>query len=67
MKKINKHTMTKFSDAVAAWKSRVKYRIINEKEPWSEIVKDNPTITAEHFQIFKAACEAEAAKKSQST
>ena len=56
--------MTKFSDALAAWKCRVKYRIVNKKEPYSKIVKDNPTITEEHFEIFKAACEAEAAKKS---
>ena len=62
MKKINKHAMTKFSDALAAWKTRVKARIIDKKEPYSEIVKDNPTITEEQFQIFKAACEAEAAK-----
>ena len=67
MKKINKHAMSKFSDVLAALKSRVKYRIVNKKEPCSEIVKDNPTITAEHFEIFKAACEAEAAKKSQCT
>ena len=31
--------------------------------PYSEIVKDNLTIAGEHFEIFKAACEAEAAKK----
>ena len=67
MKKINKHAMTKFSDALAAWKTRVKARIIDKKEPYSEIVKDNLTILAEHFEIFKAACEAEAAKKSRST
>ena len=67
MKKINKHAMTKFSNALAAWKIRVKARIIDKKEPYSEIVKDNPTITAEHFEIFKAACEAEAAKKSRNT
>ena len=67
MKKINKHAMSKFSDALAAWKTRVKARIIDKKEPYSEIVKDNPTITAEQFEIFKAACEAEDAKKSQST
>ena len=53
--------MTKFSDALAAWKSWVKYRIVNKKEPYSEIVKDNPTITTEHFQICKEDCEAEAA------
>ena len=47
MKNINKHTMTKFSDALAAWKTRVKARIIDKKEPYSEIVKDNPTITEE--------------------
>ena len=41
----------------------MKHWIVNKKEPYSEIVKDNPTITEEHFQIFKAACEAEAAKK----
>ena len=67
MKKINKHAMTKFGDALAAWKNRVKARIIDKKEPYSEIVKDNPTITEEQFQIFKEACEAEAAKKSLST
>ena len=63
MKKINKHAMTKFSDALAAWKTRVKARIIDKKEPYSEIVKDNLTITEEQFQIFKDACEAEDAKK----
>ena len=67
MKKINKHAMRKFSDALAAWKARVKYRIVNEKETHSEIVKDNPTIMTEHFEIFKAACEAKDAKKSRST
>ena len=36
---------------------------INDGEPYSEIVKDNPTITEEQFQIFKEACEAEATKK----
>ena len=45
MKKINKHAMTKFSDALAAWKARVKHRIVNKKEPYSKIVKDKPTIT----------------------
>ena len=67
MKKINKHAMTKFSDTLAAWKTRLKHRIVDKKEPYSKIVKDNPTITAEHFEIFKAACEAEDAKKSRST
>ena len=62
MKKINKHAMSKFSDALAAWKTRMKAKI-DKKEPYSEIVKDNPAITAEHFEIFKSACEAEAAKK----
>ena len=66
MKKINKRAMTKFSDALAAWKVRVK-RLIDKKEPYYEIVKDNPTITEEQFQIFKAACDAEDAKKSRST
>ena len=69
MKKINKHAMSKFSDALAAWKARVKHRIVNKnkKEPYSEIVKDNPIVTEEHFEIFKASCEAEDAKKSRST
>ena len=66
MKKINKHTMTKFSNALAAWKNRVKAKI-KDGEPYSKIVKDSPTITEEQFQIFKEACEAEAAKKSRST
>ena len=67
MKKINKHAMSKFSDALAAWKTRVKARIIDKKEPYSGIVKDYPTIKVEHFEIFKAACEAETAKKRRST
>ena len=67
MKNINKRAMSKFSDAFVAWKVRVKARIIDKKEPYSEIVKDNPTIAEEQFQIFKEACEAEAAKKSLST
>ena len=66
MKKINKHAMSKFSDALAAWKARVKAKI-DKKEPYFEIVKDNPTITEEQFQIFKEVCEAEDAKKSLST
>ena len=41
----------------------MKARIIDKKEPYSEIVKDNPTITEEQFQIFKATCEAEDAKE----
>ena len=40
----------------------MKARII-DKEPYSEIVKDNLTITEEQFQIFKVTCEAEAAQK----
>ena len=63
MKKISKRAMSKFSNALAAWKVRVKHRIISKKEPYSEIVKDNPTITEEQFEIFKAACDAEAAKE----
>ena len=42
-------------------------RAFIDKERYSEILKDNPTITEEQFQIFKEACEAEAAKKSLST
>ena len=59
--------MSKFSDALSAWKVRVKARIIDKKEPYSEIVKDNPTITVEQFQLFKEACKAEAAQKCLST
>ena len=40
MKKINKCTMSKFSDALATWKVRVKARIIHKKEPYFKIVKD---------------------------
>ena len=35
----------------------MKATIIDKKEPYSEIVKDNPTITEEQFEIFKAACK----------
>ena len=55
--------MSKFSDALATWKVRVKARIIDKNEANSEIVKDNPTITEDQFEIFKAACDAEAAKE----
>ena len=33
MKKINKHAMTKFSDALAAWKNQVKANIIDKRNP----------------------------------
>ena len=62
MKKINKRAMAKFSDALAAWKVRVKCAI-DKKEPYSKIVKENSTITEEQFELFKAACIAEAAKE----
>jgi hypothetical protein len=63
MKKINRRAMGKFSGALSAWKVRVKQRIIEKKEPYSEIVKDNPIIMEEQFEIFKKACVAEAAKE----
>ena len=62
MKKINKRAMTKFSDTLAAWKVRVKHAI-DKKEPYFEIVKDNPTIIEEQFEIFKADYDAEDAKE----
>ena len=46
MKNINQRVMTKFSDELAAWKVMVK-RAIDKKEPYPEIVKENPTITEE--------------------
>ena len=46
MKKLNKRAMTKCSDELAGWEVRVK-RAIDKKEPHSEIVKENPTITEE--------------------
>ena len=67
MKKINKRAMTKFSDVLAAWKARVKHRIVNKKEPYSEIVMDNPTITEEQFQIFKEASRPKMPKRSLTT
>ena len=65
MKKINKHAMTKFSDALAALKNRVKAKIIDKKEPYSAIVKENPIITVEQFEHFKADCDARCQKKSK--
>lgn len=63
MKKIYTRAMGKFSGALYASKVRVKTRIIDKKEPYSGIVKDNPTIMEEHFEIFKATCVAEATKE----
>ena len=63
MKKINKRAMGKISGALSALKVRVKHQIINKNEPYSMIAKDNPTITEEQFEIYKAACVAEAAKE----
>ena len=41
----------------------MKHRIIVKKEHYSKIVKDNPAIIEEQFEIFKKACVAEAAKE----
>ena len=62
MKKINNKAMCKFSGALSAWKVSVKSKI-SKKEHYSEIVKDNPTITEEQIEIIKTACAAEAAKE----
>lgn len=56
MKKINRHAMGMFSGALSSWKVRVKARIMDKKEPYFEIVEDNPTIMEEKFEIFKATC-----------
>ena len=61
MKKINNKALGKFSNAMSAWKTRVK-RAIQENETYAEIVADNPEITIEDFEKFKETCNEEAAK-----
>jgi hypothetical protein len=62
MKKINNKALGKFSNALSAWKTRVKKAIEVDHETYAEIVADNPTIMLEDFEKFKATCNEEAAK-----
>ena len=63
LKKINKHAMTKFSDVLAAWKNRVKTKIIDKKEPYSEIVKDNPQSRKSSFKYSRRLARPKLPKK----
>ena len=67
MKKISKRAMSKFSNALAAWKVRVKARIIDKKEPYSMIVKDNSTITEQHLKYSRRLSMPKLPKKCRST
>ena len=62
MKKINNKALGKFSNALSAWKTRVKKAIQVDHETYAEIVADNPKITIEDFEKFKETCNEEAAK-----
>ena len=61
MVEINNAAMVKFSNALSAWKVRVK-RSIEDEEPLSKIFADNPTLTEEEFEKFKDTCATEEAK-----
>jgi hypothetical protein len=61
MDKINNKAMGKFSNALDAWKVRVK-RAIENNEPYSQILADNPTLTVPEYEKFKENCTAEETK-----
>ena len=62
MKKINNKALGKFSNALSAWKTRLKKVIEVDHETYAEIVADNPKITIEDFEKFNETCNEEAAK-----
>ena len=62
MKKINNKALVKFSNALSAWKTRVKKAIQVDNETYAEIVADNPKILIDDFEKFKETCNEEAAK-----
>src|ERR1043165_493454 len=55
MTDINTAAMVKFSNALAAWKVRVK-RLIEKNTPWSKIFAENPSLTEVEFLKFKDTC-----------
>ena len=61
-KKINNKALGKFSNALSAWKTRVKKAIEVDHETYAEIVADNPKIMIEDFEKFKETCNEAAAK-----
>ena len=56
VKKINNRALGKFSNALSAWKTRVKWAIEVDHETYAEIVAENPKITIEVFEKFKESC-----------
>ena len=61
MTDINAAAMVKFSNALAAWKVRVK-RLIEKNTPWSKIFAENPSLTEAEFLKFKDTCATDEAK-----
>ena len=62
MKKINNKALGMFSNALSAWKTRMKRAIDVEHQTYAQIKEDNPKISEEDFEKLKATCAEEAAK-----
>src|SRR4051812_45443602 len=58
---INAAAMVKFSNALSAWKVRVK-RLIEKNTPLSKIFAENPSLTEAEFLKFKDTCATDEAK-----
>ena len=60
-KKVESLAITKMSDALSSWKSRVKKKI-DKGLSWEEIHAKEPMLDEEEFETFKASLETEEAK-----
>jgi hypothetical protein len=58
---VNKLAITKMSNALSSWKSRVKAKI-DKGESWETIKKGEPMLDEAEFTIFKAQVESDDAK-----
>jgi hypothetical protein len=59
--KVNKLAITKMSNALSSWKTRVKNKI-TKNESWEDIKKGEPMLDEDEFKIFKAEMETDEAK-----
>ena len=61
MTDINATAMVKFSNALSAWKVRVK-RLIEKNKPMSKILAKNSSLTKDEFLKFKETCATDVVK-----
>ena len=59
---VNKYAIRKFTKALSNWKARVKKLIVEDKLSYSELIKKEPLVKEEDYNLFKARCNSAVGK-----